>query len=260
MDSYPDQIVIKKEESSRSEEEQDELKEEHEDIDKNDNQNSNDYSIALTTMDWGLRSHPDHQEDCLIGDSGTSSHMVGDDKDLFAKTPIQGKVNAASGTSMPMVCKGKKNVEAIPKQVKSSKGVSTVKVAKGMLHKVFSFTTVLLHDWKMYGAKKENGDIEIKLTHEHFEPIVFNRVLGFDDDILLAAKIKILPRNLNQEGAHTATLKGRISKKMLHQVIGHAGYQLMADTAKYYKVNVTRVVMFKLFFRKNQTDKYPEKE
>ena len=59
---------------------------------------------------------------------------------------------------------------------------------------------------------------------------------------MLAAKIKILPRNLNQEGAHTATLEGKISKKMLHQVTGHAGHHLMADTAKYYQVNVTGVV------------------
>ena len=88
-----------------------------------------------------------------------------------------------------------------------------------------------MHDWKMYRAKKENGDIEIKLTHKHFELIVFDRVLRFDHAILLAAKIKIL-RNLNLEGAHTATLEGRISKKILHQVTGHAGQQLMADTAK----------------------------
>ena len=165
-----------------------------------------------------------------------------EDKDLFAKTPIQGKVNAANGTSMPMVCEGKMNVEAIPKQGKSSKGVLTVKVAKGMLHKLFSLTTALFHDWKMYGAKKKNGDIEIKLTHKHFESIMFDSVLRFDDAILLAAKIKILPRNLNLKGAYTATLEGRITKKMLHQVTGHAGQQLMADTAKYYGVNVTGVV------------------
>ena len=96
-------------------------------------------------------------------------------------------------------------MEAIPEQGKSSQGVLTIKVAKGMLHKLFIFTTALLHDWKMYGEKKENGDIEIKLTHKHFEPIVFDRVLRFDDAILLAARIKILPKNLNLEGAHTAT-------------------------------------------------------
>ena len=156
--------------------------------------------------------------------------------------PIQEKVNTANGTSVPMVCKGKMNVEAIPKLDKSSKGVLTVKVAKEMLHKLFSFTTALMHDWKMYGTKKENGDIEIKLTHQHFELIVFDRVLRFDDAILLAARIKILPKNLNLEGALTATLEGSISKKKLHQVTGHAGQQLIADTAKDYGMNVTGIV------------------
>ena len=100
--------------------------------------------------------------------------MVGDAKDLFVKTMIQDSVNTANGTSMPIVCKGKMNVEVVPKQGKASKGVLTMKVATGMMHKLFSFTTSLMHDWKMYGAKKENGDIEIKLTHKHFEPIVFD--------------------------------------------------------------------------------------
>ena len=53
----------------------------------------------------GLRSHPEYQEDYWIGDSGASSHMVGEDKDLLAKIPIQGKVNAADGTSMPWCAK-----------------------------------------------------------------------------------------------------------------------------------------------------------
>ena len=203
MDSYPDQVVIKKEEL-----EEDSSSKDNKDIDNNDNESSNSYSSALTTMDWGLRSHPEYQEDYWIGDSGASSCMVGEDKDLFTKIPIQRKVNAANGTSMPMVCKGKMNVEAIPKQGKSSKGVLTVKLAKGMLHELFSFTTPLMHDWKMYGAKKENGDIDIKLTHMHFKPIVFDRVLRFDDAILLPARIKTLPKNLDLEGAHTATLEG----------------------------------------------------
>ena len=80
--------------------------------------------------------------------------MVGDAKDLFAKTPIRGSVNAANGTSMPIVCKGKMIVEVVPKQGKLSKGVLTVKVANGMLYKLFSFATALRHDWKMYGPRK----------------------------------------------------------------------------------------------------------
>ena len=71
---------------------------------------------------------------------------------------------------------------------------------------------------------------------------MFDRVLRFDEAILLAARIKILPKNLNLEGAHSATLEGSISKEMLHQVTGHAGQQLMVDTAKYYGVNVTGIV------------------
>ena len=183
--------------------------------------------------------------------------MVGEDKDLLPKTPIQGKVNAANGTSMPMVCKGKMNVEAIPKQGKSGTEVLTVKVAKGMLHKPFSFTTALMHDWKMYWAKKENGDIDIKHTHQHFEPIVFDRVLRFDDAILLAAKIKILPKNLNLEGAHTASLEGSISKKilLLYKVTGHAVQQLMTDTAKYFwgECHKNSDKVLKLLFGKDQT-------
>ena len=79
---------------------------------------------------------------------------------------------------MPIVCRGKMNVEVVPKQGKPSKEVLTIKVADGMLPKLFSFTTALMHDWKMNGAKKENGDIEIKLTHKHFEPIVLIKFCG----------------------------------------------------------------------------------
>ena len=112
---------------------------------------------ALTTMDWGLRSIQNTKKIIGLGTVELQDTWWG----KFTKTPIQGKVH---GTPLPMVCKGKMNVEAISKQGKSSKGVLTVKVAKGMLDKLFSFTTALMHDWKMYGAKKENGDIEIKLT------------------------------------------------------------------------------------------------
>ena len=174
-------------------EELEENENEDENVEINTNENSNSYKSALTTMDWGLQSHPDYHEDYWIGDSGASSHMVGDAKDLVAKTPIQGKVNAVNGTSMPIVYKGKMNVEVVPKQGKLSRGVLTVKVADRMFHKLFSFTTALMYDWKMYGTKKVNGNIEITLTHKHFKPFLFHRVLRFDDAILIAAKIKTLP-------------------------------------------------------------------
>ena len=206
--------------------------------------------------------HPEYQEDYWIGDSWASSHMVGEDRILFAKTPIQGKVYAANGTSVPMVCKGKMNVEAIPKQGKSRKGVLTVKVAKGGCCIGFSaLQQPLCMIGRCMGQRKKMGKLKIKLTHEHFESIVFDRVLRFDDAILLAARIKILPKNLNLEGAHTATLEGSISKILLHQVTGHAGQQLMADKAKYYGVNVTGIVTkcLSLFFGKHQEKNIPKK-
>ena len=48
---------------------------------------------------------------------------------------------------------------------------------------------------------------------------------------------------------------------MLHQVTGHAGQQLMVDTAKYYGVNCYRSgnKVFKLFFGEDQTEKHSQK-
>ena len=75
MSVYADQIVIKKEESSGDElqedssgsaqEEEEEPEEEgKEEIAKiDDNESYTSYSSALTTIDFGLRSHPEYQED-----------------------------------------------------------------------------------------------------------------------------------------------------------------------------------------------------
>ena len=67
MDTYPDQVEIKTEQSSGNEEEEYELQEE--DLDKDDKENS----LLLKCFDnngLGLRSHLDYQEDYWIGDSG----------------------------------------------------------------------------------------------------------------------------------------------------------------------------------------------
>ena len=105
--TYPEEVIFKKEESSYDElqdsssssEEEEENQEEEEGPQEEekpetakieDNESSNSYSSALTTMDWGLRSHPKYQEDYWIRDSGALSHMVGEDKDLCAKKTNSG--------------------------------------------------------------------------------------------------------------------------------------------------------------------------
>ena len=82
---------------------------------------------------------------------------------------------------------------------------------------------------------------------------MFDRVLRLDDAILLAAKIKILPKNLNlEEGAHTAILEGSISEKMLHQVAADDKYsQVLWD-----KCHRNRDKLFKLVFGKDQAKEY----
>ena len=104
MCMYPDQVIIKKEESSgdelqedssssEEEEEEEEPQEEQKDeIAKiDDNESSTFYSSALTTMDWGLRSHPEYQEDYWIRDSGASSHMVGKIELFLQEHPFKEK-------------------------------------------------------------------------------------------------------------------------------------------------------------------------
>ena len=71
---------------------------------------------------------------------------------------------------------------------------------------------------------------------------MFDQVFRFDDAIVVVAKIKTLPSNANQEEAHTATLEGQTSSKILHQVTGHARQQQMMDTTKYYGVQFTGLV------------------
>ena len=72
---FGDEVVIKREQSSGDELQEDssssdeEEEEEPEEVGKekiakiDDNESFNSYSSALTTIDWGLRSHPEYQED-----------------------------------------------------------------------------------------------------------------------------------------------------------------------------------------------------
>ena len=152
------------------------------------------------------------------------------------------------------------NVEAIPKQGKSSKGVLTIKFAKGMLHKLSSFTMLFLHDWKMYGAKKENGDIEIKLTHKHFEPIVFDRVLRFDDAFCWQQRSKS-PKEF-ESGRSLYCHFGRkniqedvTSSNRTCWAAPHGRYSQVLQHKCYRSGNKA----FKLYFGEDQTEKHHKK-
>ena len=62
--------------------------------------------------------------------------------------------STANRTSIPVVCKGKMNVEVVPKQGQLSKGVLTVKVGDRMLHKLFVLQQLLCMIGKCMGQRK----------------------------------------------------------------------------------------------------------
>ena len=81
----------------------------------------------------------------------------------------------------------------------------------------------------------KKGELFIALTHKDHKSIIFYRVLKAVNSVLLAAKMVIK----NPEEVNTVIVNGKQSKKYFHRVTGHAGHNLMDDTAKYYMVDLT---------------------
>ena len=96
-----------KEPEESDDEDLEENENEKENRENNDNDSSNPYTNALTAMEWSLQAHPDYHKDYWIGNNGASSQMVGNTKDLFAKTLIQGSINAQMEHLCPSCVKGR---------------------------------------------------------------------------------------------------------------------------------------------------------
>ena len=195
-------------------------------------------NAMLMANEWACSSG-ETQDELWIGDSGASSHLIGDESMLYNKKPIKGSVSTASGARMNMLCEGNMDVRIINKKGDAVTGTLHVKVANGMKQKLFSFMQALLAGWKLQGEKKPNGDVEIVLTHPNFRPIYFDRMIKSGSSMLLAA------RNVAQapeENGNAVEMKGPMSKARFHQICGHAGTHLMQATAKYYGVELSGTV------------------
>ena len=130
-------------------------------------------NAMLMANEWACSSG-ETQDELWIGDSGASSHLIGDESILYNKKPIKGSVSTASGARMNMLCEGNMDVKIINKKGDAVTGTLHVKVANGMKQKLFSFMQALLAGWRLQGEKKPNGDVEIVLTHPNFRPIYFD--------------------------------------------------------------------------------------
>ena len=117
------------------------------------------------------------EEDLWIGDSGTSSHMMGSEEHVFSKKLISGSMRTANGAHMKMFCEGDINVDVITKNGDITSGTLRVKVIPRMKQRLFSFTQAMLGGWTMQGGQNIQGELFVALTHEDHKPIIFDRVL-----------------------------------------------------------------------------------
>ena len=92
------------------------------------------------------------EEDLWIGDSGTSSHMMGSEEHVFNNKLISGSVRIANGAHMKMLCEGDINADVITKNGDVTSGTLRVKVIPRMKQKLFCFTQAMLGGWSMPGG------------------------------------------------------------------------------------------------------------
>ena len=144
-------------------------------------------------------------------------------------------MRTANGAHMKMLCEGDINVDVITKNGDITSGTLSVKVLSGLKQRLFNFTQAMLGGCAMQGGQTKQGELLIHLTHEDYEPIIFNRVLKAGNSVLLAAMMVIK----NPKEVNPVNVNGKQSKEYFNKVTGHAGHPLMDATAKYYKVDLT---------------------
>ena len=97
------------------------------------------------------------EEDLWIGDSGTSSHMMGSEEHVFNKKLISGSMMTGIGAHMTKLCEGDINVDVITKSGDVTSGTLRVKVIPGIKQKLFSFTQAMLGGWTMQGGQTRHN-------------------------------------------------------------------------------------------------------
>ena len=233
---FPKEVEIRENQDFDSEEEMSSETEETDDKSEPNNANVNNYlDSANMAMNLETAMKIAEEEDLWIGDSGASSHMMGNEEHVFNKKLITGSVRTANGAHMKMLCEGDINVDVITKNGDITSGTLRVKVIPGMKQKLFSFTQAMMGGWTMQGGQTKQGELFIALTHEDHKPIIIYRDSKAGKSVLLAVKTVIK----NREEVNAAIVNGKQSKEYFHRVTGHAGHHLMDATAKYYKVDLT---------------------
>ena len=137
---------------------EDEMTSETEETDDDESETNNAYvnnylDSANMAMNLETAMKIAEEEDLWIGDSVSSSHMMGSEEHVFNKKLISGSMRTANGAHMKMLCEGEINVDVITKDGDVTSGTLRVKVIPGMKEKLFSFTKAMLGGWAMQGGQ-----------------------------------------------------------------------------------------------------------
>ena len=107
--------------------------EETDDDSEPNNENVNNYlDSANTATNLESAMKIAEEKDLWIGDSGASSHMMGNEEHVFNKKLISGSMRTANGAHMKMLCEGDINVDVITNNGDVTSGTYRVKVIPGM--------------------------------------------------------------------------------------------------------------------------------
>ena len=151
---FPEEVEIRENQDYDSEEEMtSETEETDDDESETNNANVNNYfdsANMVTNLETAMKIP--EEEDLWIGNSGTSSLMMGSEEHVFNKKLISGSVRTAKGAHMKMLCAGDISVDVITKNGDVTSGTLRVKVIPGMKQKLFSFTQASMGGWTMQGG------------------------------------------------------------------------------------------------------------
>ena len=130
---FPEEVETRENQDFESDEGMTSETEETDDDSEPNNENVNNYLDSANTA-TNLESAMKIAEEkyLWIGDSGASSHMMGNEEHVFNKKLISGSMRTANGAHTKMLCEGDINVDVITNNGDVTRCTYRVKVIPGM--------------------------------------------------------------------------------------------------------------------------------
>jgi transposase InsO family protein len=164
--------------------------------------------------------------DTFIGDTGATSHMTGDDSQMYNVKEIKQEISFGDKRTITAVKRGDIRVRALKSDGTMSPPItlSDVLYAPGLKYNLYSLTKVVGMNFTLRGVKSclivENGNFKL----------IFNKTLHHGSGILFAVD---LVRCKAEDVSAIAMQKGnKIDYTKLHEQLGHQSEDIVRATAK----------------------------